>query len=145
MRKRNIYNLIITITIILVILFILLDTTKNTIALNKLSNMYKDIDVLEDKIAIYYLDNGIIPIKSKIEGFKQYSVNPNDNSNYYEIDLDKLENINLYYGKKINGENDIYIINEQSHTIYYYKGIKYKKHEIYSKELDYKNVDIENY
>ena len=118
MKKRNIYSLIILISIFLIILVILINSIKSTIELNELSNMFKDIDVLEDKIAMYYLNNGIIPIKSKIEDFTN-SVNPNDNSNYYEIDLDKLEDIDLYYGKRYKNEKDIYIINEESHTIYY--------------------------
>lgn len=144
MKKRNIYSLIILISIFLIILVILINSIKSTIELNELSNMFKDIDVLEDKIAMYYLNNGIIPIKSKIEDFTN-SVNPNDNSNYYEIDLDKLEDIDLYYGKRYKNEKDIYIINEESHTIYYYDGIEYNGYKFFSKELDYMNVEIENY
>ncbi len=52
--------------------------------------------------------------------------NPNDNSNYYVIDLKKLENLTLNYGKNYqssSSSNDVYIINEQSHNIYYAKGI----------------------
>lgn len=144
MGKNKILFLMLFIIIFVIILIIIINSIKTTIELNKLSNMYKDIDILEDKISIYYLNNGILPTKSKIEDFL-FSVNPNDNDNYYEIDLDKLENINLYFGKKKYSYKDIYIINEQSHTIYYYAGIKYKDYNFFSKELNYINIDIENY
>ena len=144
MKKGNIYSLIILIVVFFMILFIMVNSIKTNIQLNKLSNMFKDIEVLEDKISMYYLNYGTIPIKSKIEGFTN-SLNPNDDSNYYEIDLEKLENINLYYKKKNEGLKDIYIINELSHTIYYYKGIEYNNYTFFSKELDYMNIEIENY
>lgn len=145
MSKKNLYSLIIMLIIIFLVVFIIIRGTESSLELNKLSNMYKDIKVLEDKISMYYLENGIIPIKSKIENFKENSINPNDNDNFYEIDLEKLENISLYYGKKVNSQKDIYIINEQSHTIYYYEGINYKDYTIFTKELEYKNIQIENY
>lgn len=144
MKKSNIFSLGILIAIFIIILIIIINSIKTNIQLNRLSNMFKDINILEDKISIYYLDNGTIPIKSKIEDFTN-SVNPNDNNNYYEIDLEKLENINLYYGKKNEGEKDIYIINEMSHTIYYYKGVKYNNYNVFSKKLNYMEVEIENY
>ena len=45
---------------------------------------------------------------------------------YYTIKLDELENLSLNYGFEYTklGE-DRYIINEESHVIYYYKGIAY--------------------
>lgn len=72
------------------------------------------------------------------------ATNANDNDIYYIIDLEALGNITLNYGKgfkkgknvltetKDNDaqlivetiEDDIYIINEQSHTIYYVKGVE---------------------
>lgn len=145
MNKNSVYYLIIVAIIIFSILFIILETSKNTLQLNNLNNMYRDLKILEDKISIYYINNGIIPIKDNKIEFKECSINPNDNENFYEIDLEKLENINLYYGKRNNGKNDFYIINEQSHTIYYYEGIRYKNYKIYTKEFKYKNVQLENY
>lgn len=62
------------------------------------------------------------------------ATNANDNDIYYIIDLEALGNITLNYGKDFekyksnnvvqNVDTDIYIINEESHTIYYVKGIK---------------------
>ena len=112
----------------------------------ELNNMYKDISILEDKIALYYLDYENLPIiqDKKIE-FKDKSTNPNDNDNYYEIDLNRLENLKLFYGDKKLGINDIYIINEQSHTVYYLQGYEYNGKKVYTRAVDYKYIDLEKY
>lgn len=117
---------------------------QNGIELNKLNNVYKDIEIIEQRIAIYYLNNGNIPTIGEKLSF-DYSINPNDNSIFYEVDLEKLENLSINYGKKEYGVEDIYIINEQSHTVYYLKGIMYKKKNIYSRDLNYQKVDLEQY
>ena len=110
-------NVIIYIAIFLVMMFTIIFYTKNGLSISKLNNMYKDIEVLEDQVSVFYINNNNLPIKNDVIDFKN-SINPNDNDIFYEIDLEKLENINLSYGNKKNGNNDIYIINEQSHTIY---------------------------
>lgn len=117
---------------------------QNGIELNKLNNVYKDIDILEERVSIYYLNNGNIPIKNNRIDFN-YSINPNDNNNFYEIDLEKLENLSINYGKKEYGNDDIYIINEQSHTVYYMKGTNYNKEKFYARNLKYEKVDLNQY
>ena len=87
--KKVIYG--ITLIIIVLIFIVLIISIKNGIELSKLNSMYEDIDVLEDKIALYYLDYGNIPIKENIKF--NYSINPNDSNNFYEIDIEKLDNI----------------------------------------------------
>ncbi len=136
---------IIVLAILFLILFIIISQAISTSKLNRLSNMYKDIEILEDRISMYYLDNGFIPIKNDKINFKENSINPNDNDNYYEIDLEKLENLNIYYGRRNLGEKDFYIINEQSHTIYYYEGVKNNNEKIYTRKLNYEKIDLEEY
>ncbi len=140
-KKISIFIIVIIITILIIISI----SAKKTLNLNKLNNVYKDIETLEDKIAIYYLDYGTIPVKDKKIEFSENSINPNDSEIYYEIDLDKIENLKIFYGKKVENENDVYIINEQSHTIYYYQGIEYNGKTYYAKELDYEKVELVNY
>ncbi len=136
---------IIILAIVFFILFIIVSSTISITKLNKLNNVYKDIEILEDRISMYYLDNGFIPVRNEKIDFKENSINPNDNDNYYEIDLDKLENLNIYYGRRKLGEKDIYIINEQSHTIYYYAGVKSNNEKIYTRNLNYEKIDLEEY
>ena len=114
------------------------------IQINKLNNMYKDIEFLEDKIAIYYLNNEELPVYEKNIKFEN-SINPNDNDTYYEINLNQIENDELSYGMKKNNINDKYIINSQSHTIYYYCGIKYNNETYYTKNINYKDVKLEEF
>ena len=140
-KKISIFIIVIIITILIIISI----SAKKTLNLNKLNNVYKDIEILDDRISMYYLDNGFIPVKSEKIDFKENSINPNDNDNYYEIDLDKLENLNIYYGRRKLGKNDIYIINEQSHAIYYYEGVESNYEKIYTRKLNYEKVDLEEY
>lgn len=136
--KKVIFGLVL---IIAIILFCgLINAINNGINLSKVNSMYEDIEILEDKISLYYLDYGYVPVKEKVD-FNN-SVNPNDNEVYYEIDLKELDNIYLNYGKKNNNQNDYYIINEQSHTIYYFDGINYKNKKHYTKDVNYTLVDL---
>lgn len=124
--------------IVIAIFSILIVSINNGVNLSKLNSMNHDINVLEDSITLYYLNNGNIPIKDKINF--EHSINPNDNNSYYKIDLSKLENIYLNYGKMKN-EQDFYIINEESHTIYYFSGVEYKGKIYYTKDVNYTLVE----
>ena len=137
MNKNKILLIIYVVVFFIILLQIHLYLKNGNQAL-QINEMYKDIEILEDKISLYYLDNGKIPIKEeKCINFYNNSINPNDNKSYYEIDLEKLDNMQLSYGNGKFGENDIYLINEQSHTIYYYKGIEYQKNMIYFLHVHY--------
>lgn len=142
-KRKKVVVLAIGISIIL-IFGIIYKLVQNGIELNKLNNVYKDIDIIEERVTIYYLNNGSIPIKDNSIRFN-YSVNPNDNDKFYEIDLEKLENLSINYGKREYGDDDIYIINEQSHTVYYLKGINYNKEKFYARTLKYKKVNLNQY
>ncbi len=147
-RSMNKNRIIFTVCVLVVLMIFcaIAYYVTNGVQIIKLNNMYKDIRILENKISLYYLDNGTLPIKdSNVIYFEKKSINPNDNENYYEIDLEKLENLNITYGKGVFGLNDKYIINEQSHTIYYYLGIEYKDEIMYTRNINYEYVDLENY
>lgn len=141
-KKRKI--IIFLLIAIMFIIGLIYTSVQQGINLNKLNNVYKDIEIIEQRVDAYYLNNGNLPIVGNKIPF-EHSINPNDNSDFYEIDLEKLENISINYGKKQEGIEDIYIINEQSHTIYYLKGIEYQKRKIYSKNLNYQEIDLEQY
>ena len=147
-RSMNKNRIIFTVCVLVVLMIFcaIAYYVTNGVQIIKLNNMYKDIRILENKISLYYLDNGTLPIKdSNVIYFEKKSINPNDNENYYEIDLEKLENLNITYGNGVFGLNDKYIINEQSHTIYYYLGIEYKDEIMYARNINYEYVDLENY
>ena len=66
--------------IVIAIFSILIVSINNGVNLSKLNSMNHDINVLEDSIALYYLNNGNIPIKDKINF--EHSINPNDNNSW---------------------------------------------------------------
>lgn len=145
MKKNKIVFTICAIIVFIIFLEIVLYIKKG-IEISKLNNMYTDISDLENRVALYYLDYGKLPIvKDKEIEFKDKSINPNDNEKYYEIDLNLLESLNLFYGEKEAGNNDIYIINQQSHTIYYLVGCQYDERKIYTKDVKYQYVNLDEY
>lgn len=144
--NKNRITFTVCILVVLTIFCAIAYYVTNGVQIVKLNNMYKDIRILENKISLYYLDNGTLPVKKEsIIYFAKKSINPNDNEIYYEIDLEKLENLNITYGKGFLGANDKYIINEQSHTIYYYYGIEYKNEILFTRDVNYEYVDLEKY
>lgn len=129
----TIITLIMAIIIMLVISSTLIYNVNNGAKVRALNNMYSDIQLLKDRIDLYYSSNGTLPILqtqyTNIDNIKE--INSNDNDKYYVIDLEMLENITLNYGKAYNefksnssiNTLDVYIVNEQSHNIYYAKGV----------------------
>lgn len=131
-------SLIITIMIMLII-----GSTVGTVSLerfkiNNFKKMANDIELLQDKVSNYYLKYSGLPVLRNESVAKIYPVenleftrNSRDNNNYYIIDLEAMEGISLNYGadgfkKAKNGKatDDIYIINQLTHTIYYVRGME---------------------
>lgn len=165
MKKFNqkgisLVTLTVAIVLMIIITSILIYNAQIGAKVKTLNKMYNDIEVLSDKIATYYSTYGAIPVSIKynnaeviqtIENAQQLS--PNDNENYYVIDLSALENLSLNYGREYEGvtqdnatdKSDIYIINEQSHHIYYVKGITLDNIKYYTNDTDDKiDLYIEN-
>lgn len=142
-------SLIITIIIILIITSATVYTSTNRFKINNLSKMYNDIELLNDKIATYYLKFGGLPIIKNTENtpikytFSElnFDKNINDDDNYYIIDLEAIGNITLNYGKEgfknQNTSDDVYIINNKTHSVYYVRGIEYTDGNLYhSKKIE---------
>lgn len=125
-------TLIITVIILVIVTTILATNSYTSLQLSNLTRLQNDIEVLDSRIASYFIQSGELPVKldytiskselsSKIKGDFV-----NDGDIYYTIDLSKLDNITLNYGKGYQDlNNDRYIINEKSHVIYYLEGVKY--------------------
>ena len=100
------------------------------------NNMCADIELLSNKVLVYYRTNNSLPITGEpledidLEGQES----SRDNSNYYQIDISELSNITLKYGGGNATNGDIYIINEQSHEIYYLKGVTLEGNKYYKQK-----------
>lgn len=165
-RGVTLISLAATVIIIGIITTMLLYSIKDTDQVGKLTNLYTDIDNLSDKVSAYYSTYGKIPALSKetvninsiVESdLKENSNNPigiNDEGDFLVIDLNAIENLTLNYGedfKKIVPNNtintatdkDLYIINENSHNIFYLKGIEAEGKKYYTnQDKDTEKVDI---
>ncbi|MCI8396349.1 MAG: type II secretion system protein [Clostridia bacterium] len=132
-RGITLITLIITVILLVIVTTILATNSYTSLQLSNLTRLQNDIEVLDSRIASYFIQSGELPIykseyaiskselSSKIKG-----VSINDGDTYYTIDLSQLDNITLNYGEGYRAlTNDRYIINEKSHVIYYLEGIKY--------------------
>jgi len=123
----TIIALVVTIIILLILSSVVIVEMNTGDKFRDYQYMKADIESIKDSVLVYYHKYGVIPTTGTV----LTSVNLNgqastsDNNNYYEIDLSKLGNMTLNYGKK-EDSTDIYIINEQSLEVYYLKGIEYE-------------------
>lgn len=166
-NEKGITLLILVVTIVVLIL-ISVPIVVNTTELSELqdyTDFKADIDKLRESVETTYTDTAldITQIGPKYTGSLDFLngsqngktvKNPNDNVNYYVINLREL---NSHIGAQIdliNGEGnklnnfvagvsstyngtDAYIINEQSRTIYYTDGVEYKGEKYYRLPEDF--------
>lgn len=129
-------SLIITIALMLIISSVTIYTSLDRFEINKYNKMVNDIELLSDKVSNYYLKyNGLPVLRDNDNNSIKYTYTQvdfsnadKDNENYYILDLTAMEAISLNYGKEgfenPNTSDDVYIINEASHQIYYVRGME---------------------
>ncbi len=137
-RGITLISLSIAVIILLIITGMIVYSAKDSMYIKNLTNMQNDIANLRDKVSLYYLKYGNIPVKTEYEDISNLQngniLGVNDTGKFYIIELEKLEGLTLNYGEdyeryKTNGYTyspdltDIYIINEDSHNIFYVEGI----------------------
>ena len=117
--------LVITIVIMAILAGAVIVSVSGYGELKNLKVLVNDLQSLQDKIHIYYEKNGELPvgeiITEDVITWFDGNENENDGDVYYKIDLTLLENISLTYGKE-QFEKDYFIVNEESHNVYYYAG-----------------------
>lgn len=135
--KNNKGITLITLTVAVLIMIILssmlIYNAKNGLKIKNLKDMQNDIEILEDKVNAYYVKYADIPAEIEYLGNINFEPQPNDDDEYYVLDLKALEGISLNYGSEFTQiktredtyqYNDVYIINKQSFHIYYAKGLE---------------------
>ena len=142
MKKRlknngiSLISLVVAVSIMIIISGLLIYNAKTGIKVRNFNMMKNDIDLLDDKVNSYYVKYAALPISIKYNVSPlpfESAINPNDSvDGYYVLDLSVFEGLTLNYGSdynRVTEENvsdftDFYVINEQSHQIYYVKGIE---------------------
>ena len=158
--------LVITIVILGLISIPTAINISNIIKVNDLTKYKDDLTNLTETVSqVYSQSDDISQIGPVYTGnIQNIPKNPNDNNVYYIINVDDLNN-KLYnktgttmetlshgganYGIQPGDTavaEDIYIINEQSRTIYYVKGFENSNGEtIYSYPQNYTNIEVASY
>lgn len=139
-----------------IITTMLMYSIRDTNDTGKLTDLYSDIDNLTDKVSNYYATYGKIPaidkeesvnmiteIASVVGSWQDSPVGANDTGRFLVLDLNAIENLTLNYGKEfeniksantIGNYRDFYIINENSHNIFYLKGVKVNNKYYYTNQ-----------
>lgn len=146
--------LIVTIIIIFILTGMLVYNAQDSADIQIVTDLYNDIGLLQDKVSEFYEKYGEIPANIKytnIDNLKNANIlsASYDTGDFYVIDLEAMEGITLNYGKdyeqvknnpsSANTYTDIYIINENSHNIFYVAGITVSENN--SSKTYYTNYD----
>ena len=91
--------LTVAVIILIIITSMLVYYSTDAMDTKKLSNMYNDIEQLNDKIQIYYLQNGELPVLNEFSSIEaiEPNKNVNDSGKYYVINLSQLPNVLLNF------------------------------------------------
>ena len=137
-------SLAITIVVMAVLAGVIIFNVNDSVKTEKLKNMQSDISVLSDKISSYYAQYGKIPVTAEYPSYPDFTymfsdaIGATDTGKFYVIDLEALDNLSLNDGysyeniKNITSplteqqekDNlDLYVINEDSHAIFYVQGV----------------------
>lgn len=140
----TVISLSIAVIIILAITGMILYSAKDSIYIQRLTNMQNDIANLRDKVSLYYSEYGEIPAKTEYFDISNLQtsgvIGANDTGKFLILEIENLEGLTLNYGKdyekyKANDYTDladltdIYIINDVSHNIFYVQGINVKEND----------------
>lgn len=149
--------LVITIIVLIILTNVLVYNSLDRIYIKKITNLNNDIELLREKTSDFYEQYGKIPAeikypKDNLTELKDVLSIKNDIGDFYVIDLEAMQGITLNYGKdydtiKNDKDNvakytDVYIINENSHNIFYVKGISIEENNVEKKYYtDYTKPD----
>lgn len=145
--------LVMTVIVMLILTTTVLIGTYGYRDIKKSKDLLNDLENLGEKVNIYYEKNNKLPVSDIITDnvvtLLGDSRNANDGGSYYKIDLGLLDNIVLTYGTG-KFDKDYFIVNEQSHNVYYFAGLKINNQTYYgikeiSQAVGDKNFGLESF
>ena len=121
--------LTITITVLLIITGITITNSKGQLAIKNVNNLYSDLESISTKVSDYYLKNDSLPVLE----------------NTYLNSSNALKLMKWNNSSTFQVYQDLYIINEVSHQIYYPKGVNYNGEIYFTKGNNAESINkIEN-
>ena len=149
----NLISLTITVLVILVLTNVVIYNVKSNLKTQNIKSLQTDISNLREKISTYYSQYGEIPANKEYTNTGNINVISSavDTGKFYVIDLSALDNITLNYGMDyekiksgevtdVNTLSDLYIINKDSHNIFYVEGVTLDNQTFYT---DYTTSDVD--
>ena len=140
MNLRNNKGVTLIILCLTIAVLITISKSSSQLAIRNLNYLYSDIETINTSISDYYLKNVKLPTKGEYCSDKATfakmlggldKINQEDSGKYYVIDLSELDSLTLNYGREYSKwssasstYNDIYVINETTHQVYYVRGIE---------------------
>lgn len=119
----TIISLIVTVIVLLILATIIVTDTDTGAEYKKYKLMCADVELLEDKILIYYNEYGKLPVTGNVIDVSEIIESEHE---FKQIDVSKLKNITLNY------EANSFIIDTISFEIYYKDGINYENKIYYT-------------
>lgn len=143
-------SLVITIIVLLLVTTVIITNTKSMTTIGKLTELKNDISSLHQKVTDFYNEYGEIPAQIEYTNTSKLTNILNEkekNSKFYVIDLQAMRGISLNNGKDYetvknqstqtaNKYEDLYIINETTHNIFYVAGVKVNNDTYYAEYLE---------
>ena len=126
----TIISLIITIVLMIILTTVIVIDVDTGSDYKRYKLMCADVDLLEDKVLIYYNQFGEIPKKEEdiTEELPKEISETNEKTKFSYLDVNKLNNLTLNYGE----EEDVFIIDNLTFEVYYLNGIEYKDEIFYT-------------
>lgn len=155
--------LALSVAVLIILSNVIIYNVRDNLEVGKLTKMKNDIQNLRDKVSSYYAQNGTIPahlVYPNIDPLKTAGVisQATDTGKFLVIDLSAIENLTLNNGadfenvksntslteEEAKSNTDLYVINENSHNIFYVEGVTIDNETYYTdiEEVDTVPVDL---
>ncbi len=134
-----------------IVIMVILASSVTISAFSSINNSRKitfatEISLIQEAIANYYIKNNSLPISEKVEknilGNEEQFKNEKIQEGIvilYKIDLQKLGNFDLVYGKE-KSKDDIYAVSKDTNIVYYVAGISIGENVYYTLTDELKNT-----
>lgn len=140
--KRGVSLIVVSVAVVVMLILV---SSASVIGLKSVStaNFEKYLDEIErvnNFVNEYYTKNKKLPIKNQIiskeslgsDFYNEITKNGDNNNNLFVIDMSLLNVPNITRGAGSIESKDIFLVTENTNTIYYMGGFKYKSKVYYS-------------